>query len=95
MTQTIRTPNGKNGLWIEADFGQGRARLIQWHSVSLAAYVNWLDLEGLDEEQVEKIKVDLMKFTHNGKAWVVNDNGVSKIFTYFKDARDWAYSQNC
>ena len=97
MTQTAYTPDGRSALWIEADHGHFKTgtRRIEWHKISLPDYLDQIDLEGLDAEQVRWITANLRLFDR-GYAWQAwDDNFESVIVRTEREARDWAYSQNC
>lgn len=97
MTQTVKTPNGRSSVWIEADHGQGRytgLRCVTWHKVTLAEYLERLDLAWIDEGREESIKATLALFS-KGHAYEAVDGDRSEIFATEKEARDWAWSRDC
>lgn len=98
MTQTVRTPNGRNSVWIEADYGngnRGKPRLVTFYKITLTEYIQQIELEGLDEEQVLDIKNLIILFDKRSHCYMVEDNGLSWLFRTLKEARDWAYSRDC
>jgi len=94
MTQTIRTPDGQNAVWIEADHGGAKPRRIEWYRITLAEYLEDLDLEELGEDQAEAVKGDLGEF-NKGYAYRVCDESEEVICRTRREAREWAYSQFC
>jgi len=94
MTQTIRTPNGPNAVWIEAAHGGAKPRRVEWYKITLAEYLESLDLEHLDDEQAEEVKGNLEKFD-KGYAYRVCDESEEVICRTWREAREWAYRQFC
>lgn len=98
MTRTVRTPEGRNAMWIEADYGQGRrgrARKVEWYRLSLAEYLEQVDLEALAEGMLAEVRKELLRFSGTGYAWQATDCDRSEIFETAKEARDWARSRDC
>lgn len=94
MTQTIRTPAGRFGVWIEADRPGSRPYKVSWSKISLSEYLDRIDLDELDDNQANSIKDELRKFS-KGFAWQVDTGVETAIFRSEKEARDWGYFQFC
>ncbi len=99
MTQTVRTACGRNAVWIEADHGQGRRsgnRKVEWYKITLVDYLERVNLEELDDHQASRIREQLQAF-RRGYAYEACDDDGRRVeyFATFREARDWAWSQDC
>ncbi len=93
MTMTVRTSNGRNAVYIEADYGQGRrgnSRLIKWCKITLTEYTETLRNSGIEFEDF----IEILKLFDRGYAWEAYD-GESYVFRTWSEARDWAHSRDC
>lgn len=97
MTQTIREAEGRNKVWIMADYGHGRRgshKLAEWRKIELIEYLDLVALEDLDDEQADKIRERVKKFMR-GYAYMATYDGRSELFGTAKEARDWCWSRDC
>ena len=96
MTQTIRTANGKFGVWIEADYGRGRrgrARLVEISKVTLVEFA-MLDLPE-NSTLADMPWFDAMVKNGNGECWQVTDYDTTEYYPTYRAARDAAWSKDC
>lgn len=91
MTQTIRTAAGRNAVWIEADYGQGRrgrAEKAEWSKTKLEWFLN-------SYCETDEIPVHILRAFAKGYAYEASYGGETVYFASAKEARDWCWTRDC